>query len=146
MRARGSYPDLCGEQSFFPVRDWAKAMESKSERAEHKKSLLSIGVLMLSLAALQSPLWRGAPPVAPIAVRSGGATLIASDHAIARIAVDGPQQATAEVVGEREVLIRGKALGEARLTIALKDGHVNTYRVIVESESAKTAWGSSSSR
>jgi hypothetical protein len=125
-------------------------MDSDSQRAQNKKSLLSIGVLMLSLAALQSPLWRSqiasqeGPP--QIAVRSGGATLIASDHPISGVAMDRIQQATAEVVGDREVLIRGKALGEAKLTISLKDGHATTYRVVVQSESARSVWRSPNSR
>jgi len=115
-------------------------MESDSQRAQNKKSLLSIGVLMLSLAALQSPLWRAQQPVAPIAVRSGGATLIASDRPIAQITTDQTLQASAEVVGDREVLIRGKALGETRLTIASKDGNKSTYRVVVQSDSARSVW------
>jgi hypothetical protein len=125
-------------------------MERDSQRAQNKKSLLSVGVLMLSLAALQSPLWRaqsGSPDGSPpVGVRSGGATLIASDRPIAGITVDRPQQATAEIVGDREVLIRGKALGEARLTISTKDGHARMYRVVVQSESARAAWGSLNSR
>jgi len=115
-------------------------MESDSQRAHNKKSLLSIGVLMLSLAALQSPLWRAQQTVAPIAVRSGGATLIASDRPIAQITMDQTLQASAEVVGDREVLIRGKALGEAHLTIASKDGNKSTYRVVVQSDSARSVW------
>jgi hypothetical protein len=121
-------------------------MDSDEQRTQNKKSLLSIGVLLLSLAALQSPLWRAQPAVVPIAVRSGGATLIASDRPIAGITVDRSQQATAEVVGDREVLVRGKALGEATLTISLKDGHSSNYRVIVQSETARSVWGSKDSR
>ena len=121
-------------------------MESDSQRAQNKKSLLSIGVLMLSLAALQGPLFRAQQSSAPVAVRSGGATLISLDRPIGGINLDCTLQASAEVVGDREVLVRGKNLGEAHLTIALKDGHVNTYRVIVESESARTVWGNLKSR
>jgi hypothetical protein len=124
-------------------------MESESQRAQNKKALLSIGVLMMSLAALQSPLWRSQTAgmsTPPIAVRSGGAMLIASDHPIAGVAIDRTQQATAEVVGDREVLIRGKALGEANLTISLKDGKATTYRVVVQSESARSVLGSITAR
>jgi Flp pilus assembly secretin CpaC len=117
-------------------------MESNSKRAQNKKSLLSAGVLLLCLAALQSPLWRTQQMAAPIAVRSGGATLVTTDRTIGEIALDQNQQASAEIVGEREVLIRGKALGETRLTIASKDGHTNMYRVIVEAESARSGWRS----
>jgi hypothetical protein len=91
---------------------------------------------MLSLAALQSPLWRSQPAAVTVTVRSGGATLLASDRPIAAIAMEPNQQVTAEIVGEREVLLRGKALGEANLAIASKDGRKSTYRVIVQSESA----------
>jgi hypothetical protein len=112
-------------------------MESDSKRAQNKKSLLSIGVLMLSLAALQSPLWRSQQANWPVAVRAGGATLLASDRPIANVAIDQALQATAEVVDDHQVLIRGKALGETRLTIASKDGHTSTYRVVV---SAQSAW------
>ena len=111
-------------------------MESDSPRARNKKSLLCIGVLMLSLAALQSPLWRMQPAAIQIVVRTGGATLIASDRPIAAVAVARPQQASAEVVGDREVLVRGKALGETTLMISTKDGRNSTYRVVVQSESA----------
>lgn len=122
-------------------------MESDSQRAENKKSLLSIGVLMLSLAALQGPLWRYQQTTAqPIAVRTGGATLIASDLPIASIALDGTGQATAEVVGDREVLIRGKALGESRLIIASRDGRTIRYRVVVQPQPSASFWGSLSSR
>jgi len=115
-------------------------MESRRSKAEHKKSLIAIGVLMLSLAALQSPLWRSQVAGAQVAVRSGGATLIASDHPIARVTLDQNAQATAEIVGDHEVLIRGKALGETRLRIVAKDGRTSSYRVVVQSESAKSPW------
>ncbi|HEY3839440.1 MAG TPA: pilus assembly protein N-terminal domain-containing protein [Bryobacteraceae bacterium] len=114
-------------------------MNSNDKKAQNKKSLLSIGVLMLSLAALQSPLWRSQRAAIPVAVRAGGATLLESETPIAQIAIDGNQQASAEIVGDREVLLRGKSLGEARLLIALKDGHTSTYRVVVRSESAQTS-------
>jgi hypothetical protein len=121
-------------------------MDSDSQRAQNKKSLLSIGVLMLSLAALQGPLWRAQQSLAPIAVRAGGATLISADRSVAEIVIDRPQQASAEVVGDREVLLRGKALGEARLTITSKGGQTSSYRVVVQAESARSAWGALSSR
>ncbi len=92
-------------------------MESKRRSTHNKQSVIAIGVLMLSLAALQSPLWRLQNAMAAVTVRSGGATLIGSDRPIAEIAVEQPGQATAEVVGDHEVLIRGKALGETRLKI-----------------------------
>lgn len=116
-------------------------MESDSPRARKKKSLLSIGALMLSLAALQSPLWRG-QPAAPITVRTGGATLIESQHPIATVAVDQAPQASAEVVGDHEVLIRGKALGEANLMISTRDGRNNIYRIVIQGESARSGWRS----
>jgi hypothetical protein len=121
-------------------------MESDSQRAQNKKSLLSIGVLMLSLAALQGPLFRAQQAASPIAVRSGGATLLTMDRPIAEIQLDRTHQATAEVVGEREVLVRGKALGETHLRVLLKDGRSNIYRVVVESESARSMWGTLQSR
>jgi len=116
-------------------------MESDTRRAQNKKSLLSIGVLMLSLAALQGPLWRAQQAVVSVAVRTGGAILLASDRPIAGIQLDQTQQASAEVVGDREVLIRGKALGEARLIVSSMDGHNSIYRVVVQSDSAKSVWG-----
>ena len=121
-------------------------MESHSSSAQNKKSLIAIGVLMLSLAALQSPLWRSPAAGFPVVVRSGGATLVASDRPIAHISLDQAAQATAEIVGDHEVLIRGKALGETQLKIASADGHSRTYRVVVQSESAKSPWGSPVSR
>ena len=116
------------------------------QRATNKKSLLSVGVLMLSLAALQSPLWRGRAAVAPVSVRSGGASLVSTDRPIANAVIDQPLQASVEVVGEREVLVRGKALGEAHLTIASNDGGTVTYRVLVQAESARSFTGSSNLR
>ena len=75
-----------------------------------------------------------------------GRPVVGSDRPIAEISLDRTQQASAEVVGEREVLIRGKALGEARLTIAAKDGRTNMYRVVVQAESAQSVWGSLNTR
>jgi hypothetical protein len=121
-------------------------MKRSRSSAENKQSIIAIGVLMLSLAALQSPLWHSQATGAAVAVRSGGATLFASDRPIAQVALDSTAQATAEVVGDHEVLIRGKALGETQLQIASKDGHTSTYRVVVQSESAKSFWVSLISR
>lgn len=121
-------------------------MESQSKRAQNKKSLLAVGVLMLSLAALQSPLWRSPSAGVVVVVHSGGATLVASDRPIARVSLDQAAQATAEIVGNHEVLVRGKALGETRLTIAFADGQSSSYRVVVQSDSAKSLWGSPASR
>jgi Flp pilus assembly secretin CpaC len=115
-------------------------MESQSSSAQSKKSLLAIGVLMLSLAALQSPLWRSSAAGIPVAVHTGRATLIASDRSIAQITLDPAAPATAEIVGDHEVLIRGKALGETHLTIASQDGRSSTYRVVVQSDSARSLW------
>ena len=113
-------------------------MESQSQRAQNKKSLLSVGVLMLSLAALQGPLWRTQQTLARVAVPSGGATLVRVDRPVADVAMQGNQQAVAEIVGEREVLIRGKELGEARLTVSTRDGKTIQYRVVVQAESARS--------
>ena len=121
-------------------------MESHSNRARNKKSLIAVGVLMLCLAALQGPLWRSPIAGAAVAVRNGGATLIASDRPISEVALDRPANASAEVVGDYEVLVRGKALGETQLRIVSKDGRVTIYRVIVKSESAKSHWGPQLSR
>jgi Flp pilus assembly secretin CpaC len=113
-------------------------MESHSQRAQNKKSLLSAGVLMLSMAALQGPLWRTQQTMARVPVPSGGATLVRADAAVAAVALDDKQQATAEIVGEREVLIRGKELGETRLTVSTRDGQIIRYRLVVQAESARS--------
>lgn len=115
-----------------------KLMESHSQRAQNKKSLLSAGLLMLSLAALQGPLWRTQQTLPRVPVPSGGATLVRADRAVAAVALDGDQMASAEIVGVREVLIRGKELGETRLSVSTKDGHVIQYRVVVQAESARS--------
>lgn len=113
-------------------------MEPDSERAQNKRSLLSIGVLMLSLAALQGPLWRVQQTARNVAVRSGGAVLVQADRPVAEAIVARPQQAVAEIVGDREVLLRGRDLGETQLTVALKDGRRVVYRVVVQAGSANT--------
>jgi hypothetical protein len=64
--------------------------------------------------------------------------LIACERPIAEIALDQTAPATAEVVGEREVLVRGKALGETNLKIISRDGRSSLYRLVVHSESAQT--------
>ena len=113
-----------------------KPMESAS--AHNKKSAIAIFVLMLSLAALQSPLWRSQAALSSIAVRTGGATLVSSPAPIAGAEVAGNTLATAEVVGDHEVLIRGKALGETNLRVLSRDGNARMYRVVVQAESAQS--------
>jgi Flp pilus assembly secretin CpaC len=113
-------------------------MEFYSISAHNKQSAIAIFVLMLSLAALQSPLWRSPSSVSPFAVRAGGAVLVSSQTPIAQISLDQNAQATAELVGDHEVLIRGKALGETQLHVVSRDGRASTYRVVVQSESAQT--------
>lgn len=121
-------------------------MESPSQRADNKKSLLCIGTLTLCLAALQSPLWRGPQATTLVTVRKGGATLIAADRPISGVTVDHNEQVSAEIVGEREVLIRGKALGQAHLTIATQDGRTSTYQLVVQSKTARSGWNASTCR
>jgi len=103
-----------------------------NEGVRNKRSILGIGALMLALAALQSPLWRPGSGAASIAVTEGGATLIASERDIAQVAVSGNDSATAEIVGNHEVLVRGKSRGETRIAILAKDGRTLVYRVNVQ--------------
>jgi Flp pilus assembly secretin CpaC len=117
-------------------------MEPQSIGAHNKKSAIAILVLMLSLATLQSPLWRTSSAPASLAVRAGGAALVSSQTPIAQVSVEQNAQATAEVVGDHEVLIRGKALGETQLRIVSRDGRATAYRIVVQSESAQAPAGS----
>ena len=118
----------------------ASAIESRRQSRHNKQSLIAVGVLLLSLAALQSPLWRFEAS-RPVFVRSGGAVLIASEKPIARITLDGGPEASAEVVGEHEVLIRGRQLGEAELRIITNDGRASDYRVVVQAGPVRPGWG-----
>lgn len=106
-------------------------------RANNKRSLLSIGTLLLCLAALQGPLWRSSAGAALVAVREGRAMLIASDREIAQVAVNQKENATAEVVSGHEVLVRGKSPGDTQLAVTSTDGQTRIYRVSVRPADAR---------
>jgi hypothetical protein len=110
---------------------------TEESRANNKRSLLYVGTLLLCLAGVQGPLWRSSANVAFVAVREGRAMLIASDRAIAQVAVNQTRNATAEVVGNHEVLVRGKLRGDTELAVTSTDGQTRIYRVSVRPAEAR---------
>ena len=71
---------------------------------------------------------------------------VASDRPIAQVTLDQAGPATAELVGDYEVLIRGRVLGETHLKVITRDGHASLNHVTVRSEAARTLRGSLASR
>jgi len=106
----------------------------------HKKNLLSIGVLMLCLTALQSPMWR--PHAAPrcITVAAGGSAVVESEREIEKAGILEKHTATPTVSLHR-VVVHGVAPGRTSLVICSKDGATNVYEVVVLAATAVTQQG-----
>ena len=95
------------------------------------KNLLSVTSLLLSLAALQGPLWR--PHAAPryVTAKVGGTAVLTYDGAIQRASIFEKRTASLSTGGPHQILIHGHAPGRTSLMIVYQNGERALYRVVV---------------
>ena len=95
------------------------------------KNALSITALILSMAALQSPLWR--PRVAPrsVTAKAGGTATVACEGEIEKAMIFHKRTATLTAPGPGQLMIHGHAPGKTSLLIRYKDGDSAIYEVVV---------------
>jgi hypothetical protein len=95
------------------------------------KNLLSITALVLSLAALQSPLWRPVIGSPSVTAKSGGTVLFGCDRDIEKATILQGQTATLSLADPHQLVIHAHQPGHTHLLIKFKDGERKLYEVVV---------------
>ena len=95
------------------------------------KNALGVTVLLLALAALQSPLWR--PAVAPrcVTAKAGGTVFFEYEYDIEKATILHGRTASVAATGPRELKIHGNAPGHTCLIIHYKGGESRLYEVVL---------------
>jgi hypothetical protein len=101
----------------------------ESLRSTHLKNFLSITALGLSLAALQSPLWRPTPR--SVTAKAGGTVVLTYDGELENAMIFQKRTATLSAAGPGRLVIHGHAPGKTSLLIRYKDGERTVYEVVV---------------
>ena len=95
------------------------------------KSFLAILALLLSLAALQSPLWRPESAPQSITAKAGGTALVNFDGELDRATIFHRKTATLSNVGPGQIMVHGWNPGKTSLLIRCKDGNSTVYEVVI---------------
>jgi hypothetical protein len=95
------------------------------------KNALAITALLISLAALQSPLWR--PDTAPrcVTAKAGGTVTFDYQSDIEKATILHRRTASLAVTGPRQLVIHGNAPGRTCLIIHYKGGESRLYEVVI---------------
>jgi hypothetical protein len=95
------------------------------------KNALSTTALLISLAALQCPLWLPAMATHSVTAKAGGTVVFDYDGDIARATILQGRTANVEATGPRQLMIHGNMPGRTCLIIKNKDGQSRLYEVVV---------------
>lgn len=95
------------------------------------KNTLSIIALLLSLAALQSPLWRPKIAGPAVTMQPGGTAVFAYSGEIEKATILHSGTATLSAGGPRQIVIHAHQPGRTHLLIHYKNGQSKLYEVIV---------------
>jgi hypothetical protein len=94
------------------------------------KNAFSITALLLSLAALQGPLWRSAS-AGRVTAKSGGTVLLNYDGDLEKAAIFEKRTATLSSGQPGQLVIHGHKPGKTSLLLRYKDGDSMVYEVVV---------------
>ena len=95
------------------------------------KKVLSIAALLLSLAALQSPLWRPEAATRSVTAKAGGTVTVPYDGQLDKAVIFRRRMATLSAGSPGQLVIHAHAPGKTSMLIRYKDGDSVLYEVIV---------------
>jgi Flp pilus assembly secretin CpaC len=95
------------------------------------KNALSITALVISLAALQCPLWLPALATHRITAKTGGTAVFDYEHDIEKATILRSTIANISAAGPHQLMIHGNKPGRTTLIINYKDGKSRLYEVVV---------------
>jgi hypothetical protein len=108
-----------------------KPRHRETRRHTYLKNFLSITALILSWAALQSPLWRPADAPLSVTAKTGGSVILAYDGELENAMIFHKSTATLSAGGPGHLVIHGHAAGKTSLLIRCKHGESKLYQVVV---------------
>jgi hypothetical protein len=103
----------------------------ETRRSVRVKNFLAITALLLALAALQCPLWRGGSPPSRLTARSGRTILVPYEGDIQRALIFQKRNATLSGAGRGQLAIHAHQPGKTRMLIQFKDGVSRVYELLV---------------
>ncbi len=92
---------------------------------------LSVTALVLSLAAVQSPLWRPVLGTPCFTAKTGGIVFFDYGREIEKATILQSHTASLSAVGPHQLAIHAHAPGHTRMLIKYKDGERKLYDVVV---------------
>lgn len=95
------------------------------------KNTLSAAALVLSLAALQSPLWPPAVPVLSVTAKAGSTVLLDYGSEMRKAIILQNRTASLSSAGPHQLAIHAHAPGRTALIVTYKNGESRMYDVVV---------------
>jgi hypothetical protein len=95
------------------------------------KNVLSITALLLSLAALQSPLWRPNPSPLSVTARSGATVVFSYQGQLEKAIIFRKSNATLSAGGPGQIMIHAHHPGKTSMLIRYKDGDSRLYELVI---------------
>jgi hypothetical protein len=97
----------------------------------HLKNFLGVSALLLSLAVLQSPLWRPKETPRCVTAKAGGTVVFPYQGELENAMVFRKRTATLSAAGPGKIAIHAHAPGRTSLLIRLKGGESKVYELVV---------------
>jgi hypothetical protein len=103
----------------------------KSNRSRYLKNALSITALLLSLAALQCPLWLPAVATRTVTAKAGATVFFEYEGRLAKASILQSRTASLSAAGPYKLAIHAHTPGRTCMIIHYKDGRSRLYEVVV---------------
>jgi hypothetical protein len=102
-----------------------------TQRSTFLKNFLSITALLLSLAALQSPLWRPNPAPLYVTAKAGATVIFPYKGQIEKAVIFRKKNATLSAGSPGQLMIHAHNPGKTSMLIRYKDGVSRLFELIV---------------
>jgi hypothetical protein len=103
----------------------------ENRMSAYMKNALSMLALLLSLGALQSPLWRPALTPRSVTATVGGTVILPYSGEIEKVTIFQKETATLSADSPGQIMIHGTSPGKTNLLIRYKDGATRLYEITV---------------
>jgi hypothetical protein len=103
----------------------------RTRRSTFLKNLLSITALLLSLAALQSPLWQPNPSPLSVTAKSGTTVIFAYQGQLQKAIIFHKSNATLSPGSPGQILIHAHHPGKTSMLIQCKDADSRLYELVI---------------
>jgi hypothetical protein len=121
---------MCGGQLNPTHRSRGNEFKMSNSISIHIKNFLAVASLLLSLAALQSPLWRP-EPTPSLTAKAGDTLIFPYQGELQRALIFQKEMATLSGAVPGQLAIHTHSPGKTRMLIRFKDGASKVYDLVV---------------